>query len=62
MERDPVSVAPETPTLQAIDLMRQHGVTCLPVVADGKLVGIVSESDFMSIAHKLLVSQQADVT
>lgn len=57
MDRDPVSVTPETPTLEAIDLMRQNSVTCLPVVVEGKLVGIVSESDFMSIAHKLLASQ-----
>jgi CBS domain-containing protein/gamma-glutamylcysteine synthetase len=57
MDRDPVSVTPETPTLEAIDLMRQHGVTCLPVVVEDKLVGIVSESDFMSIAHKLLASE-----
>jgi CBS domain-containing protein/gamma-glutamylcysteine synthetase len=57
MTRDPVSVTPETPTLQAIDLMRQNGVSCLPVVAHGKLVGIVSESDFLSIAYKLLESR-----
>jgi len=57
MDRDPVSVAPDTPTLEAIELMRKHAVTCLPVVSDRKLVGIVSESDFMSIAYKLLASQ-----
>ena len=54
MERNPTSVAPETPTLEAIDLMRQHKVSCLPVVNDGKLVGIVSERDFMPIAYELL--------
>ena len=54
MIRDPVSVAPETPTLEAIDVMRQHEVSALPVVADGKLVGIVSESDFMPLAYDLL--------
>ncbi|MGD8318871.1 MAG: CBS domain-containing protein [Gemmatimonadota bacterium] len=54
MERDPVSVAPETPTLDAIDLMRRHRVSCLPVVKQGKLVGIVSERDFMPIAYELL--------
>ena len=57
MDREPVSVAPETPTLEAIDLMRRYRVTCLPVVAEGKLVGIVSESDFMAIAYKLLTNQ-----
>jgi CBS domain-containing protein/gamma-glutamylcysteine synthetase len=54
MERDPISVAPETPTLEAIDLMRRHRVSCLPVVKHGKLVGIVSERDFMPIAYELL--------
>lgn len=54
MERDPISVAPETPTLEAIELMRRHKVSCLPVVKQGKLVGIVSERDFMPIAYELL--------
>jgi len=54
MDSDPVSVAPETPTLEAIDLLRRYKVSCLPVVKDGKLVGIVSERDFMPIAYELL--------
>jgi len=54
MERNPRSVSPETPTLEAIDLMRSHKVSCLPVVNDGKLVGIVSERDFMPLAYDLL--------
>ena len=54
MVRDPISVAPETPTLEAIDVMRQHEVSALPVVNAGKLVGIVSESDFMPLAYDLL--------
>jgi CBS domain-containing protein len=54
MERDPVTVRPETRTVDAIDLMRQQRVSCLPVVADGKLVGIVSERDFLPIAYDLL--------
>ncbi len=54
MERDPVSVAPETPTLEAIDQMRSNGVSALPVVSDGQLVGLVSETDFMPMAYHLL--------
>jgi CBS domain-containing protein/gamma-glutamylcysteine synthetase len=54
MERNPTSVSPETPTLEAIDLMRSQKVSCLPVVNDGKLVGIVSERDFMPLAYDLL--------
>ncbi len=54
MERDPLTVAPETPTLRAIDLMRENKVSCLPVVSDGRLVGIVTETDFMPLAYDLL--------
>jgi CBS domain-containing protein/gamma-glutamylcysteine synthetase len=54
MERDSVTVAPDTLTLEAIDLMRDRRVGCLPVVKDGKLVGLVTERDFMPIAYELL--------
>ena len=37
--------------------MRDKKVACLPVVTNGKLVGIVSERDFMRIAGDLLLSQ-----
>lgn len=54
MERDPVTVAPETPTLEAIRKMRKHQVSALPVVRAGQLVGLVSETDFMPMAYQLL--------
>jgi CBS domain-containing protein len=52
MEVDPVTVTPE-----AIDLMRKKGVSCLPVLKDEKLVGLVTEADFMPIAYELLEKQ-----
>lgn len=54
MERHPATVPPELPTTEAIELMRRERVSCLPVVSDGKLVGIVSERDFMPLAYELL--------
>ena len=60
MEREPVTVRPETPTLEAIELMRRHRVSCLPVTKDGKLIGIVSERDFMPIAYQLLEERLSD--
>ncbi len=57
MNPHPVTVSPETPTLEAIDLMRAHGASCLPVVSNGKLVGLVSEHDYMKIAGRLLEEQ-----
>jgi CBS domain-containing protein len=60
MEKDPVSVTPETSTLEAIDLMRTKGVSCLPVLKGEKLVGLVTEADFMPIAYELLERQLRD--
>ena len=54
MERNPVTLAPETPTLEAISRMRKHRVSALPVVKDGQLVGLVSETDYMPMAYHLL--------
>ncbi len=57
MERDPVTASPETLTIEAIKLMKAHGASCLPVVVEGKLVGIVTEHDYMRIAGQLLEDQ-----
>jgi len=49
-----ITVGPDTPTLEAISTMRRHQIGCLPVVTGGRLVGIVTEHDFMDIAAELL--------
>ena len=59
MGRDPVTVTPESSTLEAIRLMRDRGVACLPVLDEGKLVGIVTDRDFMPIAYDLLEERLA---
>jgi len=53
MKLDPVTVTPDTPTLNAIALMRSHRVACLPVVERGKLVGILTERDLIEVAAQL---------
>ena len=48
MTRNVVTVRPETPVHSAIDLLLEHEFGSLPVVgADGRLVGIVTETDFL---------------
>ncbi len=54
MRPDPLTVGPETSTLEAIGLMREHRAGCLPVVDEDRLVGIVTESDFIQVSAKLL--------
>ncbi len=54
MQRDPVSITPETPTIEAIDRMKKNGWSCMPVIKDGHLVGVLTESKLMVIAGQLL--------
>jgi CBS domain-containing protein len=54
MRRDVITVTPETPTLEAIALLKRYRIGCLPVVQDGHLVAILTEEDFMGIAAELL--------
>jgi len=54
MTANPLSVSPETTTLDAMHLMRDNRVGALPVVSDGVLVGIVTEHDYVEIAAPLL--------
>ena len=53
MKINPVTVSPQTPTLEAIALMRNSKVGCLPVVEEDTLVGIVTAHDFLSISARL---------
>ena len=54
MMTDPVTVAPEASMLEAISLLRDNDTDCLPVVKDGRLIGIVTEHDFVHIVARLL--------
>ncbi len=54
MQRSVVTVAPETPTLEAIGLMKEHRISCLPVEEHGRLVGIMTERDLIKISGELL--------
>jgi CBS domain-containing protein/gamma-glutamyl:cysteine ligase YbdK (ATP-grasp superfamily) len=53
MNPDPVSVAPTTPVPEAVELMRSRRIGSLPVVEDGRLVGIVTVYDFLESAARL---------
>ncbi len=60
MTRNPITVDPDTPTLDVINLMRQHKVACVPVVRGDKLVGVVTERDFMDITAELVQEKLRD--
>ena len=54
MNADPVTVTPETTTVEAIRLMREKQLACLPVVREGKLVGLVTEHDLIVVSSHVL--------
>ncbi len=60
MVTDVVTVTPETPTYDAMRLMREKGVGALPVLRDGQLVGLITERDFVEIAGQILERQWSD--
>ena len=59
MRKELITVTPDTPTLEAIALMKKHRIGCLPVVQDGHIVALLTEEDFVGIAGKVLESEQA---
>jgi CBS domain-containing protein len=60
MRTNPITVAPDTRTVEAIRLMRESQLACLPVVEDGKLVGLVTEHDLIVVSSHLLERYLAD--
>jgi CBS domain-containing protein len=55
MRKDPVTITPETPTLNAMQIMRERRVGCLPVLnEESRLVGIVTERDLIGVSSRLL--------
>lgn len=42
---EPITIAPNTPISQVLELTRTHGISGLPVVDGAKLVGIVTQRD-----------------
>lgn len=53
MVKDPVTISPSTSSLEAMELMRNHRVGCLPVVEGDQLVGIVTSYDFLEASARL---------
>jgi len=50
MTTDPVTTGPDAPLADAARLMLERKIGCLPVVERGRLIGILTESDFVRLA------------
>ena len=54
MKTELFTISPETPTLEALRLMRENNIGCLPVVRNERLLGLVTAYDFLTVSAKLL--------
>jgi CBS domain-containing membrane protein len=54
MEKNVLTVKPETRAARAAALLEKHKFGCLPVVERGRLIGIVTEADFVRCARRFL--------
>lgn len=54
MTKSPYCISPKTGVKQAARLIKREKFGCLPVLAKGKLIGIVTASDFIEVAIVLL--------
>jgi CBS domain-containing protein/gamma-glutamyl:cysteine ligase YbdK (ATP-grasp superfamily) len=57
MTPEPFTVSSTTPTLEALEIMRRNRIGCLPVVDEGRLVGIVTSYDFLDASAQLFKEQ-----
>lgn len=54
MIQNPVTIHPEASIMEAIALMDSKKIGCLPVVKNNRLVGIITEQNYMMITSRLL--------
>jgi CBS domain-containing protein len=61
MTSDVFTVGPETSVRDAVELMIERKIGCLPVVDRGELVGLVSETDCLRyLAHVLDIAEEKE--
>ena len=53
MRREVLTIGPDENVQMAARMMRKHKYGCLPVVQDGRLVGIVTEHDLLAVVERL---------
>lgn len=52
MSSDVITTTPDTPLVEAARVLVERKIGCLPVVEDGRLVGIVTEGDFVAMVAR----------
>jgi len=58
MRTNVITVSADTPTVDALKLMRKNNLGCLPVVNGKKLIGMITEFDFVCMIEHLFEELQ----
>lgn len=58
MTRTVLSVAPDTRIEEAVTLLHAKKIGALPVLEDGRVVGILTTTDMLGLLHQLLEGQE----
>ena len=53
MSTDVVTTGPDTPLVEAARILVDRKIGCLPVVESGRLVGILTEGDFVAMVARM---------
>jgi acetoin utilization protein AcuB len=59
MTPNPMTIEPNASIAEAARIMRNHKIGGLPVVAEGQLVGIVTETDLLDFLIEMLAAEAA---
>jgi len=54
MIKNPITIHPEASIMEAMDIMAAKKIGCLPVVKNNRLIGVITEQNFMMITARLL--------
>ncbi len=60
MARNPVTISPENTVAEAAKLLIKHEIRRLPVVEDGKLIGIITVADIIKIVADLEINEDIE--
>jgi CBS domain-containing membrane protein len=52
MATDVITTSPDTPLVDAARVLMERKIGCLPVVDKGRLVGIITEGDFVALVAR----------
>jgi len=52
MTSEVITTTPDTPLAEAAHVLMERKIGCLPVVEAGRLIGIITEADFVALAAR----------